>query len=89
MKKVIKLKKKFTNKVESAKVVIDKYPKGEVVMDNPGYKLTLKFDKNGGLWDMTPRVGDLLNTYRGRARSAELCAEINDLVSNFYVAEQV
>ena len=31
--------------------------------------VTLLFDKNGGLYDIRPRIGNVLNTYRGRTRA--------------------
>lgn len=81
MKKPLKLKKKFTygdKPKTTKKPCVDKYPKGEVVIKDLGSTVTLKFDKNGGLWYMYPNFAGLLNTYRGRQRSENLIDEIKN-----------
>lgn len=57
--------------IKNSKIMkINKFPKGyyNISTRNNG-KITLQFDKNGGLCNMTPKIGDILNTYRGRTRA--------------------
>ena len=58
------------------------YPKGyKKIYKGKQVVTTLQFDKNGQLCDMTPRIGDLLNQYRGQTR---LCIPkiINKVLEN-------
>lgn len=45
------------------------YPKGyKKIYNKKELVCTLQFDKNGQLCNMFPRIGDLLNMYRGQTR---------------------
>lgn len=56
----------------------NKFPKGYYIINKGSEKITLQFDKNGGLCEVSPRVGDILNTYRGRTR--EFIPEIRKII---------
>ena len=69
MAKYQNFKKKANNfKKPVVKRKVNKYPKGVKKLFFGEKVITLQFDKNGGLCDVQPRVGNIFNTYKGRTR---------------------
>lgn len=62
---------------------INKFPKGykKVFIKNQEPTI-LQFDKNGGLCNMTPRIPDIFNQYKGRTRA--LIPEMINSIVNYY-----
>lgn len=83
MAKYQNFKKKANNfKKPVTKRKINKYPKGVKKLFFGEEMVTLQFDKNGGLCDVQPRIGDIFNTYKGRTRC--FIYEISQILKNYY-----